>query len=68
MKCEKCGWEIPSPVGIDAAASILGVSKRWLYNAYNDPSNKNLPRRLKYPGKWLFEVSDLISWKEENKS
>ena len=67
MNCEKCGQELKSPVGITHAADILGVSKRWLYAAYNDPAVNNLPKRLVYPGKWLFELDDLLQWKEENK-
>tara|TARA_Y100001973_G_C5148640_1_gene306841 strand:+ start:1008 stop:1214 length:207 start_codon:yes stop_codon:yes gene_type:complete len=67
VKCPKCGEEIFSPVGVTEAAKILGLSKRWIYSAYANPDNKNLPKRLAYPGKWLFDVKDLIEWKEENK-
>ena len=68
MKCPKCGHEIDGPIGINEAADFLGVSKRWLYNAYNNPEVTNLPARLVFPGKWLFELNDLEKWKEANKT
>jgi len=62
-KCARCA----SPVGIEVASRILGMSKRWIYAAYADPENVNLPKKLSFPGKWLWDIKDLEKWKEENK-
>ena len=68
MNCPHCQKPVAlKPVGIDEASEILGISKRWLYAAYNNKEITNLPKRLAYPGKWLFDIADLIEWKEQNK-